>query len=904
MAGKQLSFVIALKFLTENFNKGTNKVKASLVSLQRQFMALSAAVGAGSLGFTNLLSRMVDTAKETSRVTIALKNVSKTTEEFVASQQWLVGISKKYGVEINSLTSGYTKFKAAADIANMSIEDQRKIFESVSRAAVGFNLSSEDQRGVFMALAQMMSKGKVVAEELRLQMAERMPVALQAMAEATGRSVAELDKMMKEGKVLSADVLPKFADALNRMIPNVETDQLNASLARLKNAFTEIVTGLNVEGKFKGVVDKVTGLLTSLAERATTVGNVIKIALFGALGKSLTSFASNLAKNFDQAVAKAEQAVNGSAKAQKRLADAEIAYKTATVNHAKAVEAQKALAQTATAEERMAAEALVAETEKTLNEKRTAQFKAAEAAKRSAAKATANDIHLAALKTETGWVRAMNIVKFSASRAAVALKSLFMSNIYTGAIAAVGWLAQKLYEIFARTQRIKKALAGDIDPIQEQADLEKWQALLKNKDSNVRAGAIAEINKILGKELKSEEEINKAIAERIRLRQLEAQLAQVEAELPGAKARYEAPSRISAAMGFQGTAGREYRDLLAEQTRLTTEIAKITGEDNNAAQQALANNLGGGVKNGKVEIPVVLKVEEIAAEQIEMPEFEQPEFILDKMPTTSKGGKNWGMPAAERAKVEYEEAKRYLDELYAYTEKTGQDLHNTINEQLEKVTTLEEAFKLAETLDALSAAQKELANAKYSVFEDSIEGVEGLVDAFARLNEVMEEDSSAWEKILAVFEVFKTTSESVVSLIESIQAAKKAEAAVNAATATENIAASQGEAIADATASGAKIPFPGNVVAIAAGIGAVMAAFASIPKFANGGIVGGNSPTGDKILARLNSGEGVLTRTGLGTLYNLMSGGGNMRISGEFKVKGRDLVAAIDQNNKFTNRTK
>ena len=136
MAGKQLSFVIALKFLTENFNKGTNKVKASLVSLQRQFMALSAAVGAGSLGFTNLLSRMVDTAKETSRVTIALKNVSKSTEEFVASQQWLVGISKKYGVEINSLTSGYTKFKAAADIANMSIEDQRKIFESVSRTLV------------------------------------------------------------------------------------------------------------------------------------------------------------------------------------------------------------------------------------------------------------------------------------------------------------------------------------------------------------------------------------------------------------------------------------------------------------------------------------------------------------------------------------------------------------------------------------------------------------------------------------------------------------------------------------------------------------------------------------------------------------------------------------------------
>ena len=903
MAGKQLSFVIALKFLTENFNKGTNKVKASLVSLQRQFMALSAAVGAGSLGFTNLLSRMVDTAKETSRVTIALKNVSKSTEEFVASQQWLVGISKKYGVEINSLTSGYTKFKAAADIANMSIEDQRKIFESVSRAAVGFNLSSEDQRGVFMALAQMMSKGKVMAEELRLQMAERMPVALQAMAEATGRSVAELDKMMKEGKVLSADVLPKFADALNRMIPNVETDQLNASLARLKNAFTELVTGLNVEGKFKGVVDKITGLLTTLAERATTVGNAIKIALFGALGKGLTSLASSLTKNFDQAVAKAEQAVNGSAKAQKRLADAEIAYKTATVNHAKAMEAQKALTQTATAEERMAAEAMVAQTAKTLKEKEVAQFKAAEAAKRSAAKATASEVEMAALKTSTGWTKAINVVKFTASRAAVALKSLFMSNIYTAAIAAVGILVEKLVQAFQKTKQIRAALADEIDPIQEETDLRKWQGLLGDKDEKVRTGALKEINATLGTELEKEEDINDAIEKRIKLRRLEAKLAQDEAALVIAKERFEKRAKKEAndprKSSIYNTYKRNYDTLQGQVDTELKEIARLKGDS-----EILANNLGGSVKNGKVEIPIVLKVEEIAAEQIEMPEFEQPEFILDKMPTTSKGGKNWGVSAAERAKMEYEEAKRYLDELYAYTEKTGQDLHNTINEQLEKVTTLEGAFKLAETLDALSAAQKELANAKYSVFEDSIEGVEGLVDAFARLNEVMEEDSSAWEKILAVFEVFKTTSESVVSLIESIQAAKKAEAAVNAATATENIAASQGEAIAGATASGAKIPFPGNVAAIAAGIGAVMAAFASIPKFANGGIVGGNSPTGDKILARLNSGEGVLTRTGLGTLYNLMSGGGNMRISGEFKVKGRDLVAAIDQNNKFTNRTK
>lgn len=38
----------------------------------------------------------------------------------------------------------------------------------------------------------MMSKGKVSSEELRLQMGERLPIALQAMAKAAGVSVGGL----------------------------------------------------------------------------------------------------------------------------------------------------------------------------------------------------------------------------------------------------------------------------------------------------------------------------------------------------------------------------------------------------------------------------------------------------------------------------------------------------------------------------------------------------------------------------------------------------------------------------------------------------------------------------------------------------------------------------------------
>ena len=134
----KLSFSIAVKLLTDNFKKGSASVKSYLRSMQMQFMSFAAAVGGGAIGLSNFVSKLMETAKETSRVNIALKNVSKSTEEYADHQKFIIGLSKKYGVQVNSLTSGFAKFKAAADISNMALSDQYKIFESVSRAAVAF----------------------------------------------------------------------------------------------------------------------------------------------------------------------------------------------------------------------------------------------------------------------------------------------------------------------------------------------------------------------------------------------------------------------------------------------------------------------------------------------------------------------------------------------------------------------------------------------------------------------------------------------------------------------------------------------------------------------------------------------------------------------------------------------
>lgn len=313
----RLSFSIALNFLTENFKKGTNQVKAAFRSMQMQVLTFAAALGAGGLGLTNLVSRFIEVAKESSRVTTALKNVSGTMGQFAENQRFLLDMAKKYGLEINALTGNYAKFTAAASISGMTIQEQRKIFESMSRAVTAFGMSAEDSNGVFLALSQMMSKGKISSEELRLQMGERLPIALQAMAKAAGTSVAGLDELMKKGKLMSADVLPKFAKALDEMIPNVDTDNLETSLNRLKNAFTELVDEADIEGKYKSLIDWVTGAVKTATEN-------IRSVITYAIAAIVVLVTSKLTYNIISAIGKAELAAKAAARRAAR--DAGVAF--------------------------------------------------------------------------------------------------------------------------------------------------------------------------------------------------------------------------------------------------------------------------------------------------------------------------------------------------------------------------------------------------------------------------------------------------------------------------------------------------------------------------------------------------------------------------------------------------
>ena len=191
-----------------------------------------------------------------------------------------------------------------------------------------------------------------------------------------------------------------------------------------------------------------------------------------------------------------------------------------------------------------------------------------------------------------------------------------------------------------------------------------------------------------------------------------------------------------------------------------------------------------------------------------------------------------------------------------------------------------------------------------------LEGIGNVVNSIESLSNALANGADAWTVFMGVVDTATTILQTVGSVMTAVNtitellgATTAATAAIDTAATSQEVANSQAkvaansaEAISGATKSGAQLPFPLNIVAIAAGIAAVVAGIAMIGSFADGGIIGGNSFHGDNMFARVNAGEMILNNKQQGNLFRLLDGGGVASNTGTptVKIKGSDLYVALN----------
>lgn len=343
----------------------------------------------------------------------------------------------------------------------------------------------------------------------------------------------------------------------------------------------------------------------------------------------------------------------------------------------------------------------------------------------------------------------------------------------------------------------------------------------------------------------------------------------------------------------------------------------ITDEDVQKAWDKI-HDLENKIENEEVRLKIkvepaqstkdVEKVNEILSRQLVV----KPKFDFSGLKEDSKLGK------------EAEEALNIYDALLAKKKDLTDIMQNSTSDQAihDAQKGLEEIEKdITNVTSKLEDMQKraDKINFKNDLGKNVKKGLSSLSDLNSSLSSIGNtwksldenwDDMSSFEKVTASFDAVVSSITQVIQAFEAITTVIQVFGAISSALSAKKTAenetekqseigklgAKQASSMANVTESGSKMPFPMNLVAIALGIAAVVAAFASIMgAFAEGGVVPGNSFTGDKLLARVNSGERILTaeqNKNVEKIANSVSGAGlnSGRVYVSGVIRGKDLL--------------
>jgi tape measure domain-containing protein len=236
------------------------RIRGEVLSLVAAYGGLFAAIEAirQTINATELLAAV------NARLKVAFEDSARAAQEL----DFIRRTADRLGVQFQSLATEYSKFAVATKGTNIEGENTRRIFVGIAEAARVNRASQQELAGVFTALTQIVSKGAVQMEELRQQLGDRLPGAVQLMADALGISTAELIKMMEQGQVTS-DALVPFAEEVQRRFGAGLPDAIqstSAALGRLQNALFDVMILFGDSGfndGFRTFLDSLTTLLTS-----------------------------------------------------------------------------------------------------------------------------------------------------------------------------------------------------------------------------------------------------------------------------------------------------------------------------------------------------------------------------------------------------------------------------------------------------------------------------------------------------------------------------------------------------------------------------------------------------------------------------------------------------------------
>jgi tape measure domain-containing protein len=271
----------------------SQRIRGQLLSLTAAYVGIYGVIAQGQ----RAIKVSNDRIALNTRLLVANANDQKAA---AADYQFLREEADRLGFSLTELGTNYSKLAIAGKSAGLTTLQVQEIFSNFSEVSRVNNLGVEEVERVFKALEQILSKGKVQAEELRGQLGDVLPGAYSAFARSLGKSGAELDKLLKDGRVSSSALLGfsrEYAQMVSGQLAPA-TSNLRAELGRLNTSYDDFLQTIANES-----------LAPAVREVATALNEFLKSAEGAQFGKDLATAITGIgqavifvAKNLDNII--------------------------------------------------------------------------------------------------------------------------------------------------------------------------------------------------------------------------------------------------------------------------------------------------------------------------------------------------------------------------------------------------------------------------------------------------------------------------------------------------------------------------------------------------------------------------------------------------------------------------
>lgn len=225
------------------------------------FKGLAATVVGIAAGSTLIASSFIDINRELERQAILLTSVTGSVDAGAVAFNDLLTLATQAPFSLDALSDSFTRLKVSG------MEPMDGTLKSITDAVAAFGGTSDDLKFATLAIQQMSAKGVVSMEELRRQLAERIPSAVQDMAKGLGLTYDELVSKVSSGQQNSSE-------AIEAMLSVFDTKYAGSG-EKLMSSFDGAIRGMGIQRDklFKEFADE--GIWDSLIESIRDVTEVM-----------------------------------------------------------------------------------------------------------------------------------------------------------------------------------------------------------------------------------------------------------------------------------------------------------------------------------------------------------------------------------------------------------------------------------------------------------------------------------------------------------------------------------------------------------------------------------------------------------------------------------------------------